>query len=336
MNNKRGKVYNRIFTTEKWNLVNNENKDVMEDFLEEYTQRQKKKSTLVQYRNDIRIILIYILEKCGNKSILELRKKDFRRLNIYLSQEKGMSNARVNRLMSATHSLLTYCEDDDEYDYDINVSLKVKGLPKKPVRVDEDDFFFSFDQFIAVRDELIKRKEYKLAALHSLLFDSGGRRNEIFQINKENILDGNKTNIVVGKRGKLFVLVYLNDTKDIIKQYLDDRGNDDIPNLWIIGKGENKKPATYEDIYLWVVKISKLFSEIEHKNIQIFPHSYRHARAECLLQGEDSRLKDKDGNNKKFTLEQVQAFLHHSDPSTTLSYAKDHSEDIVDNMFGIE
>ena len=62
MNNKRGKVYNRIFTTEKWALVNNENKDVMEDFLEEYTQRQKKKSTLIQYRNDIRIILIYILK----------------------------------------------------------------------------------------------------------------------------------------------------------------------------------------------------------------------------------------------------------------------------------
>ena len=183
----RGKVYNRIFTQEKWNEVNKENKEIMEDFLEEYTQRQKKKTTLQQYRNDLRIILIYILEKCDNKCIFDLKKKDFRRLNIYLSDEKQMSNARVNRLMSATRSLLSYCEDDEDYEYDNNVARKVHGLPKQPIRVDENDFFFSFEQFIKIRDELVKQKEYKLACLHSLLFDTAGRRNEVFQIKKEGI-----------------------------------------------------------------------------------------------------------------------------------------------------
>lgn len=335
---KRGKVYNRIFTQEKWNQVNPDNKNIMSDFLEEYTQRQKKKSTLQQYKNDLRIIFIYILEKCDNHCIFDLKRKDFRRLNIYLSEEKGMSNARVNRLMSATRSLLTYCEEDEDSEYDNNLCRRVHGLPKQPVRIDEDDFFFTFEQFIKVRDILMEKHEYKLACLHSILFDSAGRRNEVFQIKKDGLLDegNNKTNIVTGKRGKTFCLIYLNDTKEIIRKYLEDRGEDDIESLWIVGHGEGKRPATYDDLYNWVVKISKIFSEVEGKEIQIFPHSYRHSKCECLLQGNDKRLKDKDGNIRKYTLEQVQVYLHHSDPSTTLSYAKDHSEDVIDDMFGIE
>ena len=82
------------------------------------------------------------------------------------------------------------------------------------------------------------------------------------------------------------------------------------------------------------MKIRKVLSDLENKEINIFPHSYRHSRCECLLQGEDLRIIDKQtGMPKKFTLEQVQVYLHHSDPKTTLDYSKDHTEEIIDNMF---
>ena len=42
-----------------------------------------------------------------------MTKKDFRRLNIWFD-ESGMSPARCNRIHSATNSLLTYCEEDEE------------------------------------------------------------------------------------------------------------------------------------------------------------------------------------------------------------------------------
>ena len=125
----RGTVYNRVYNEEDWKLVSKENKNIMEDFLEEYRQQKKKQSTLDQYRNDIRIVLIYILKELNNKCLLELTKKDFRRFNLWL-QDKGMSSARVNRMMSAVRSMLTFCEDDDDYDYDQNVARKVKGLAK--------------------------------------------------------------------------------------------------------------------------------------------------------------------------------------------------------------
>lgn len=330
----RGKVYNRIFNDEEWAIVNEENKLMIEDFLEEYRQRKKKESTLTQYFNDLRIVMIYILRKLQNKPITELNKKDFRRFSLYLSDELGVGNARANRLMSTVRSLLTYIEDDDDYEYDNNIAKKVKGLPKEAIRTNEDDFFLNFDQVMRLREELIKRDRLQDAVLLMVLFDSAARRNEAFQINKTGILDGNKANEVIGKRGKKYKPVYLNDTRELIGQYLDQRGDDDIESLWISGKGDSKRTVTYNTLYDRVVNISKILSEIEGKTIEFFPHSLRHSRIECLLQGEDLRILTPEGKPKKFTLEEVQLFVNHSDPKTTQSYAKDHTSEIVDNMFG--
>jgi integrase/recombinase XerD len=330
----RGRVYNNIFNEEEWELVNEENKLMMEDFLEEYRQRKIKESTIKQYKNDIRIVFLYVLRKLKNLPITELNKKDFRRFSLYLSDELGVSNARANRLMSAVRSLLTYIEDDDDYDYEVNYAKKVKGLPKDPVRTNEDDFFLTFDQVMKLREELLKRDRLQDAVLLMVMFDSAARRNEVFQIQKHGLLDANKANEVIGKRGKKYKPVYLNDTKELIRQYLDERGEDEIASLWIMGTGENKKPISYNALYDRVVSMSKVLSEIEGKEIEFFPHSLRHSRIECLLQGHDTRILDKDGNPKKFTLEEVQLFVNHSDPKTTQSYAKDHTTEIVDNMFG--
>jgi integrase len=328
------RVYNKIYTPEEYQSVNPINIDIIDDFLEEYQQRKIKKTTLEQYANDLRIIALFTKRFCDNKSFLDLVKRDFRKLSIWLSDELKMSNARTNRIMSATRSMLSYIEDSDEYSYLNNVAKKVKGLPKERVRIEEDDFFMSFDQIMEVREKLLEIGELQLCVLHMILFDSGARRNEVSQVKKQGLLDGNKTNLVVGKRGKMFPLVYLDDTKELIRQWLEFRGDDNIDSLWVTGKNEHKREGNYQNLYEWVMKIRKVFSDLEGREINIFPHSYRHSRTECMLQGLDKRIIDKTtGLPKKFTLEQVQTFLHHSDPKTTLDYSKDHTEEIIANMF---
>jgi integrase/recombinase XerD len=334
MESKRGKVYNNIFNEEDWLKVHEENKLMMEDFLEEYRQRKIKESTLKQYRNDIRIVFLYILKKLKNRPITDLNKKDFRRFSLYLSEELKVSNARANRLMSAVRSLLTYIEDDDDYEYENNIAKKVKGLPKDPVKTNEDNFFLSFEQVMALREELLKRNKLQDAVLLMVLFDSAARRNEAFQITKHGLIDSNRTNEVIGKRGKKYKPVFLNDTQELIKLYLAERGEDNIDSLWIMGKGDMKKPIQSAALYDRVVNMSKVLSEMEGRQIEFFPHSLRHSRIECLLQGHDTRILDENGKPKKFTLEEVQVFVNHSDPKTTQSYAKDHTNEIVDNMFG--
>lgn len=332
----RGRVYNNFYTPELWKQVNKENKRIMEDFLAEYKQRKKSNGTINGYMNDIRIILIYILKELDNKCILDLKKKDFRGLSLYFTEECNMSAARVNRLKSAVNSMLTFCEDDDDYEYEINYAKKVHGLPKSPVKDNDNDFFFTFDEFIKVRDILVKQEKWQLAVLWSLGFDSAARKNELYQVKKDGLLNGNKTNIVIGKRGKKFPLVYLDDTRELIKKYLEWRGEDNIESLWVKGEGDNKEPLSDSSVlYDRIVSISKILSDVRGEECKIFTHSMRHSRLECLSQGTDTRLLDENGNPKKYSLEQVQIFAHHSDPSTTQGYLKDHSEDTINDMFGI-
>jgi len=330
----RGRVYNNFYTPELWDQVNKQNKRILDDFLAEYRQRKMSKGIISGYYNDLRIILIYVLKELNNRCVLELNKKNFRGLSIYLSEDCGMSSSRVNRMKSAINSMLTFCEEDDDYEYEINHAKKVKGLPRERVKDDEDNFFFSFDEFIQVRDILVEQGKLQLAVLWSLGFDSAGRKNELYQVEKHGLFDGNKTNVVIGKRGKKFPLVYLYDTKELIRQYLDDRGDDDIDSLWIKGSGINKSTITKDVIYDRICQISRILSKVRNEECHIFPHTMRHSRLECLSQGTDTRLLDSNGIPIKYPLEQVQVFAHHSDVSTTQSYLKNHDDDTINEMFG--
>jgi integrase len=263
-----------------------------------------------------------------------MTKKNFRDLSIIFTEDFGLSPARTNRLKSSVNSMLTFCEEDDDYDYDVNYAKKVKGIPNERVKDDDDDFFFTFDEFIKVRDILVEQGKLQLAVLWSIGFDSAGRRNELLQIEKHGLTEGNKTNVVVGKRGKKFNLVYLDDTKELIRKYLEERGEDEIDSLWYKEVNGVRTPIQSETIYDRILSISRILSEVRGEECNIFPHTMRHSRLECLAQGTDLRLIDKDGNPRKFPLEQIQVFAHHSDVSTTQGYLKDHSDDTINEMFG--
>ena len=63
----RGRVYNQIFTPDLWDQVNPINKEIMDDFLAEYRQRKKAASTIKAYSDDLKLILILILQTAGPK-----------------------------------------------------------------------------------------------------------------------------------------------------------------------------------------------------------------------------------------------------------------------------
>lgn len=60
-----------------------------------------------------------------------IKEKDFRNLSLYFTEECEMSAARTNRLKSAINSLLTFCEDDDDYDYEINYAKKYMAFQNR-------------------------------------------------------------------------------------------------------------------------------------------------------------------------------------------------------------
>jgi len=327
-------VYNNFFTEETWNVVNSENKELVDDYLMELKQNKKADTTIKQYKNDLRIILIFIYNFLENKSILELNKKDFRRFSLWLTEEKKLSAARHNRLMSAIRSLLTYAENDDDYDYDNNVAKKVRGLPSESVR---EIIFLTDEEIIKLKDELVSRREFQKASVLALAYDSCARKAELAQVNKHSFYDPtkNNTNKVVGKRRKIFTLLYFDMTKECVNLWLNQRGEDNIDSLWVVGSEENKSPASKDLMYEWFVWMRGVMEDISGKRLDFNVHSIRHASLQNMSDGSHYICK-KLGMNDGFPIEKLRIFANHSDVSTTSSYLKDNSLNELENMFGIE
>jgi integrase len=294
-----------------------------------------RSGTIYQYSADLKGMLCFIARQLENKYILELNKRDFRKYSLYLTQNCNLSNARHNRLLSSLRSMLNFAEEnDDEYNYDINVGKKVKGLPKETVR---EIFFLTDEQIIKLKDELIKRKEYQKATLLMLAYDSAGRKAELSQVEKYSFFDLNKnnTNKVIGKRRKIFSLIYFNFTKDCAKLWLDQRGNDNINSMWITGLENNRKSASSETIYEWFMHLRKLLSEIEGKEMDFNVHSLRHSSLENYSNG-THYVCQKLGMERGFPIEKLKLIANHTDISTTAGYLKDKSIDELAEMFNIK
>ena len=323
-------VYNRIFDPEKYKKVNKESKNMIEDYIMELRSQKKSNGTISQYNNDLRIFAIYCLDKCENKSFLELTKRDIRNFVLYCSDEWKMSNARVNRIMSSIRTILSFAEDDDEEyeDYDRNVAAKIKGLPKESVR---EVVFIPDDVILKLWDKLMLEKRYKEATLLGILYDSGARRNEILQVRRDAItVNGNSTNIVKGKRGKMFRVLYFRLTKEAFKEY-DKERKDKCELLFVTSAGS---PATAGTIYEMVTKWKKDLNELTGEEYNLNVHSFRHCFIENMTNG--THYLCREMNLGKVAIEKVKILAHHSDVSTTDSYRSNDEEKDIEELFGIK
>lgn len=328
-------TYNNFFTKEKWAKVNPENKAIIKDYEEEMKQKQRKQSTITQYKADWRIVLIKVMEMFNNKCLVDLKKKEWRRLSLYFKEECNHSNARINRLLSATRSLMNYVEEDDEYDYDNSTISKVRGLPKQAVR---EIYFLTDEQILAIKEELLKREEYQKATVMMLAYDSAGRKNELHQVMKASFYDDKQsvTNTVIGKRGKEFELVYFSGTKECAKLYLEQRGEDDIDEMWVTFEHGKAKPIDSDTIYAWFKYMVKILEEIEGEEIPFSPHSFRHSSLENLSQDVHSHYALIEvGRPEGLTLEELQAHANHSSSEITSSYLKDRTAQRKLSMFNL-
>lgn len=319
-----------VFTKEKWLRVCTTNKELLADFLVELSSNRKSPRTIEQYGCDLRMVFCHILDDMNNQSVLEMTRKDFRNIKMWYLNVRNVSPARCNRVLSAIHSMMNYAEDDDDYDYEFNRSQKVKGVTKEGIK---EIVFLEDEQIKRLRDYLIEHQEYRLLALLDLLYDSGARRREIWQVKKNGLLEKNYTNIVQGKGGKKFPLIYFSRSKESLKLYLDHRGEDDIDSLWYVGDDKNRREAGYNKIYDWVMIMREIISDIEKKPLMITPHSFRHSALQNMKNG--THYICNELNKKGFSLEELKVYAHHNDTGTTEGYLKINDNDVLASMFGI-
>lgn len=328
-------VYNRFFDPEIYELVNEQNKIILDDFLMELNQSQKSENTIYQYKRDLKGFFCYIYENLNNEFILNLTKRDFRRYSIYI--QSLVSNARHNRLLSSIRSLLNFAENEEEdfySSYDRNIAEKVKSLPKDRVR---DIVFLTDKQVLKLVDKLTELKEFQKATLVSLAYDSCARKNELSQVTKISFMNSelNNTNIVRGKGGKEFPLLYFNLTKRSAKLWLEKRGEDNIDSLWIVGSGDNVHSATNKNLYDWIIFCREILEDLEDDEIPFNLHSFRHSGLENYSRGDHYICREKN-DGQGFSLEKLKLLANHESISTTQSYLKDNSIQELEELFDIK
>jgi len=323
--------YNKLLDESTWSDVNQDSKDLLEDYMLELEATGKSEKTRYQYFADIRGFLSWIQRNGKNKSILELKKRDFRNFFLKMSKQ-GTSNARINRLQSSIRNLLAYCEgDEDMYeDYEVNQMRNIHGVPKEAVR---DVVFLDNDKITEILEYLMDKKEYQKALYISLSYDSAARRNEVHQIKKDGFLESNQTNQVIGKRGKKFNLIYFDRTKKIAELYFEQRGNDDIESLWVVGNGDKKRAASYEVLYTWAISIRPIIKELFDEDLMIASHSWRHIALENYSNGTHYVLKEM--GKKELPIDVLKVIAHHSSIETTQSYLKNKDEELLAQAFDL-
>lgn len=308
------------FDEDIYQKVCKENKEFLEDYELEMKSRGLKEKTIYQYCADIKLFFCYNYTELKNKPIILLKRKQFRRFFIDF-QETGVSNARINRVQCSLRNFLEYLTSDedvvDEYEIEINYMSKVKGLVKEEVR---EIVFLSDEEIVKLIDALVSKKDYQKALLIALSYESGARRNEIYQITKSSLLDNtdNQTNEVVGKRGKNFKLRYYSRTKEIFKLYLEQRGSDELDFLWYKKDKDLITEVGYSTLYQWIVDCRSILEDITGEHKLFNAHSFRHCCAENLVNGTHYILKEL--GKEKLELEQVKLLLHHSSSETTAGY----------------
>ena len=322
---------NNLYSNEVYEKVNKESKLVLEDYILELKAKGRAATTIEQYVFDIRMYLCYIYENANNKSILELKKRDFRNFFLML-QETGKSSARINRVQSSLRNLLEFVVDDeDEYeDYYQNPMKKIKSIEKNPTR---EIVFLEDKEIDYLLNYLIEHNKIQKALYVSLSYDSAGRRNEIIQVEKYSFLDDEKstTNEVVGKRSKKFTLMYSNRTKEIAKKWLEERGEDDIDSLWVSYYNGEARPLRYETLYAWAISFRSILESEYDKDLPLNPHSFRHSSLENYENGTHHTLKYL--GEDRLDINTLRILANHNDISITQSYLKDKDSEVLNDLF---
>lgn len=328
------RVYNKVYDPATWEQVNPESKELLNDFLMDMKARKLSPSTIHGYQSDLRGFLCHLYQAYNNRFVLELTRKDLMRYALTLVEERKLSNSRRNVLMASLRSMLEYAELDDDWNYEINAARLIRSLQKEPIK---PIIFLTDAQVMGLFSLLMERHEYQKATILMLAYESAGRRAELAQVEKTSFRDPsrNNTNVVIGKGRKKFSLLYFETTRKAALAWLDQRGEDDISDLFIAQDADgNWHEAGPTDVYYMFRSMRALLDLPGDDELEFSTHSMRHSALANYKDGSHNvcRLLGKPG----FPLDELQVLAHHDSVETTRSYLPDITNEQLEAMFGIE
>lgn len=315
-----------LYSEERWEKVNEVNKELMQLFLRSTRADRRRPNTCSEYSYDLRFFLIWNLLYNNNMNVLDFKKRNFDDFKFFMIDERNVSNARANRLLCVIRRMMSYAEDDDDqYEgYMRNVAAKVKNLEKKPIK---ETSFLKQEQIDLLRDYLITKKMYQHLCLLDLFYDTGARINEILQVENTDTLKQGYVKVECKGGEKQYILIH-EHSQESIKLHLSVKQPGEA--FWQSKYGPARNTGTLRG---WVKDMYKILKELDTSTPYFTPHSFRHTVIENLCNGSHYLCK-KIG--RSLTMEEAQIIAHHKSIDMTKSYMKPKDNEMIFRLFGIK
>ena len=276
----RSTVYNDIVTDELYEKVNQENKDLLDEFIEYLQSTGKSELTIVGYTSDIKIYYIWNLKYNKNKEFTNITKRDVMKYQNWLMNTLKLSSSRVRRLRAAISSMSNFIENvlDDSFPNFRNIINKIPAPINQPVR---EKTVFENEDLDELLNILVHKEMYQEACALSLAMNSGSRKSELtrFKVNffkPENITHGSlyRTPSKIKTKGRgggkmLNKYILANNFQPYLDRWLKQRKKLQINNEYLFVTKKNSK---------WIkAQVSTLDSWAERFNQYIDKHFYWHS-----------------------------------------------------------
>ncbi len=271
--------------------------NLVDEFLNylEY-ERNYSKHTVIAYKNDIEIFVLYCHD--NNKNICNVDYNDIRNYISYLYKLQYKTKSMA-RMISSLRSLYKYLKKEDKIalnPLELITSPKIEKKLPKYLTINEVEKILNtpdMNDIKGIRD----------ACILELLYVSGIRVSELTNIKLNDINLNDRSIKILGKGNKERIIFYGSRLDKILKKYLDIRFNFMKNQIdYLILSNTGRKINTRE--------IRNIINKIKTKagiDIKISPHTFRHTFATHML-------------NEGADLRTVQELLGHENLSTTTIY----------------
>jgi site-specific recombinase XerD len=319
-------------TDEMWNIVLKDNRDMIEEFIKNNPQLSEK--THIQYWSALKQFFYWNAIENKNKEFYRITKRDYLRFQSSL-MDRGFSSSALKLKKSAISSFNNYLESVVADDMEELKTFKnyCRGLPSLPKNKVYEKKPLNSSELRVLKEHLIKQSDWRKLAYLMISYSSAGRKDEIRQILKEVIdykpiereKDGQKILYYMthkikckgSKRNsnKIKPLIFDQETMEYLKKYMEWRGNDDNPYLFITKQNDKINQVGESTLNLWTDSFSKVIGR------RIYPHLIRSSKATIMSieEGKDIKV--------------IQKLLGHESSETTAIYVVRNEEDDIDDIF---
>ncbi|MDR1246904.1 MAG: site-specific integrase [Clostridiales Family XIII bacterium] len=277
--------------------------------------RNLSPNTIKSYRDTFRLFLKY----CENKHGISPEKLTFSKISQklilefldYAENERKCSIATRNTRLGALHSFFKFAQSEEPSV--LQLAQDIIGIKFKKYQKPVIGYLLPEQTELLLRQpDVTTKKGRRDAVLLSVLYDTGGRVQEVCDLLVRDIrLDAPREITLTGKGRKTRLVPLMDNTTTMLRGYiaenkLDMDGRDSYPLFFNQGRGKLSRGG--------VTYVLQKYAKIAHKqdpNIpeNITPHILRHSKAMHLY---------KSGSNLVY----VRDILGHVDIATTDIYAK--------------